>query len=204
MDKISKKMSEVDRTIQMRDQVEQNQTMGMEVYRDGNGKLWLEFRMNIVKPVFIPLAFEYKFSSSIGLVYKEEKVMSHVSSEGGLLYVMKWSRPYASRANDAVTYVTDSGVVVKWLLQRLRSTNVTYNGYTEMVCDNCNVYFTGVLDRRRSITKYVSQHSCGRHVGGGVTPQEIQTRTSNTCKIMKLVLLKKLQWCLASLGLQKR
>ena len=72
-----------------------------------------------------------------------------------------------------------------------------------MVCDSCNVYFTGVLDRRRSITKYVSQHSCGRHVGGGVTPQEIQTRASHTGEIMKLVLLEKLQWCLASLGLQK-
>ena len=53
--------------------------MGMEVYKDGNGKLWLEFSMNIVKPVFIPLAFHYKFSSSIGLIYKEEKVMSRVS-----------------------------------------------------------------------------------------------------------------------------
>jgi hypothetical protein len=37
---------------------------------------------------------------------------------------------------------------MKWVLRCLRSTNVTYNGYTEMVCHNCNVYFTGVLDRR--------------------------------------------------------
>jgi hypothetical protein len=83
---------------------------------------------------------------------------------------MKWLTPDVSHDNDVVRYVTDSGVVVKWVLQRLRSTNFTYNGYTEMVCDNCNVYFTGVLDRRRSITKYVSQHSCGRHVRGGMTP----------------------------------
>ena len=66
--------------------------------------------------------------------------------------------------------MTDSGVAVKWVLQCLRSTNVIYNGYNEMVCDSCNVYFTGVLDKRISITKYVSQQSCGRHVGGGVTP----------------------------------
>jgi hypothetical protein len=100
--------------------------------------------------------------------------------------------------------VTDLGAVVKWVLQYLRRTNITYNGYTEMVCDNCNVYFTSVLDRRRSIIKYVSQHSCGRHVGGGVTPQKIQTRASYTSEIMKNILLEKLQWCLASLGLQKR
>ena len=99
--------------------------------------------------------------------------------------------------------MTYSGVTVKWVLQRLRSTNVIYNGYTEMVCDSCNVYFTCVLDRR-SITKYVSQHSCGRHVGGGVTPREIQTHASYIGEIMKPVLLEKLQWCLASLGLQKR
>jgi hypothetical protein len=81
---------------------------------------------------------------------------------------------------------------VKWVLQRLRSTNVTYNGYIEIVCDSCNVYFIRVLDRRRSITKYVSEHICGRHVGGGVTPHEIQTHASHTCKFMKPVLLEKL------------
>jgi hypothetical protein len=55
----------------------------MEVHKDGNGKLWLEFSMNIVKPVFIPLSFHYNFSSSIGPVYKEEKVMNRASSVGG-------------------------------------------------------------------------------------------------------------------------
>jgi len=74
-----------------------------------------------------------------------------------------------------------------------------------MVYGNCNVYCnTSVLDRRISITKYISQNNCGKHVGGGVTPQEIQTRVSHTGEIMKPVLLEKLQWCLASLGLQKR
>jgi hypothetical protein len=79
MDKISKKMTHVDMTIQMRDKGATKQTMGMEVQRYGNGKLWLEFSMNIVKPIFIHLAFHYKFSSIIVLVYKEEKVMSRVS-----------------------------------------------------------------------------------------------------------------------------
>ena len=82
-------MTQVDKTIQMRNQEATKQIMGIEVHEDGNGKLWLEFSVNIVKPFFIPLAFHYKFSSSIGPVYKEEKVMSLVSSVGGLLYVMK-------------------------------------------------------------------------------------------------------------------
>ena len=113
MDKISKKMTQVDRTIQMRDQGETKQIMGMEVHKDGNGNLWLEFNMNIVKPIFIPLSFHYKISSSIGHVYKEEKVMSHVSSVGGLLHVMKWLIPNVSHANDVVRYVSDSGVALK-------------------------------------------------------------------------------------------
>jgi hypothetical protein len=70
IDKISKKMIKVDMTIQMRDQGAAKQIIDMELYRDGNGKLWLEFNMNIVKPVFMPLSFHYKFSSSICLVYK--------------------------------------------------------------------------------------------------------------------------------------
>ena len=121
-----------------------------------------------------------------------------------MLYVMKWLRSDVSHANDVVRYVTYSGATVKWVLQCLRRTNVTYNGCIEMVCDSCNVYFTGVLDRRISITKYVSQHSCGKHVEGGVIPQEIQTCASHTRKIMKPILLEKLHWCLSSLGLQKR
>jgi hypothetical protein len=60
--------------------------------------------------------------------------------------------------------------------------------------DDCNVYCnTGALDRRRPITKYVSQHICGRHVKGGVIPQEIQTSASHTGEIMKPDLLEKLQ-----------
>jgi hypothetical protein len=39
MDKISKKMTQVDRTIHMRDQGATKQIMGMEIYIDGNGKL---------------------------------------------------------------------------------------------------------------------------------------------------------------------
>jgi hypothetical protein len=59
-------------------------------------------------------------------------------------------------------YGNDSDVEVKWVLQHLRSTNV-------------------------------SQHNCGKHVVGGVTPQEIQTHASHRGDIMKLVLLEKLQ-----------
>jgi hypothetical protein len=106
MDKISKKMTQVNMTIQMRDQGVEKQNMGIEGHEDGNGTLWLEFSMNIVKPVFIPLTFHYKFSSSIGHVYKEEKVMSHVSSVGVFLYVMKWLRPNVSEAQMSPIMVT--------------------------------------------------------------------------------------------------
>jgi hypothetical protein len=57
MDKISKKMTQVDRTFQMRDQGVAKQIMDIEVHKDGNSKLWLEFSMNIVKPSFNPSCF---------------------------------------------------------------------------------------------------------------------------------------------------
>jgi hypothetical protein len=47
--------------------------------------------------------------------------------------VIKWLRLDVSHANDVVRNVTDSGAAMKWVLQHLRSTNVTYNGYTDMV-----------------------------------------------------------------------
>jgi hypothetical protein len=97
-------------TIQMRDQGATKQIMGMEVHKEANGKMWLEFTMNIVKPVFIPLIFHYNFSSSISPIYKEEKVMSHVGSVGGMLYVMKWLRPDVSHASDVVRYMTSVAV----------------------------------------------------------------------------------------------
>jgi hypothetical protein len=54
----------------MRDQEEAEQIMDMKVHIDGNGKMLLGFNMNIVKTIFIPLSFHYKFYSSIGPVYK--------------------------------------------------------------------------------------------------------------------------------------
>jgi hypothetical protein len=49
------------------------------------------------------------------------------SSRRFFLYVMELLRPDVSHDNDVVIYVIDSGVSVKWVLQRLRGTNVTYN-----------------------------------------------------------------------------
>jgi len=51
------------------------QILSTRVHKDGNnGKLWLKFNMNIMKPVNIPIAFHYKFCSHLGHVYNEEIV----------------------------------------------------------------------------------------------------------------------------------
>jgi hypothetical protein len=50
----------------MKDQGETKQIVGIEVHiDDNNGKLWLQFIMNMVEPINIPISFHYKFSSSI-------------------------------------------------------------------------------------------------------------------------------------------
>jgi hypothetical protein len=133
--------------------------------------------------------------------------MSRIScaiSVGGLLDAMKWLRPDISHSVDVVRHMENSGGAVKWVLQSFRGTSVTYNGYSELICDNCNLDFAGILDRRRSTLTYVSKHCFGRHVGGGVIPEKIHILANHTDVFTKPVLLEKLQWCLASLGLQHR
>jgi hypothetical protein len=128
-----------------------------------------------MKLVNIHVSFHYNSSSNLSLVYKEEKVMSHVSSVGGMLDVMKWSRPEISHSLDVTNHMENSGEEVKWVLQCFRGTSVTYNGFSGLVCGNCNLGFAGMLDKRRFTLGYASKNCFGRHVGGGVIPQKIQT-----------------------------
>jgi len=71
----------------MKEQGAKKKKLSTKVHRDEiHGNLWLEqqklilmkFSMNIVKPVNILVSFHDKFSSSLGLVYIEEEVMSSI------------------------------------------------------------------------------------------------------------------------------
>jgi hypothetical protein len=76
----------------------------------------MKLNMNIVKPINIPVSFHYKFSSSLGHVYKEENVMSHIPCAiliGGMLYVMKWLRPDISHSVDVANHMENSSEGVK-------------------------------------------------------------------------------------------
>jgi hypothetical protein len=170
MVEISKIKAQLDMIFQMKDQGAEKQILSTEIHRDNiHGKLWLsqyksivmKFSMNIVKHVNIPIAFHYKFSSSLGHVYKEEMVMSRilcVISVGGLLYAMKWLRPYISHSIDVVNHMSNLGEEVKWVLQSFRDTIVTYNSFSGLICGNYNLDFAGILDRRKSTSTYVSKH----------------------------------------------
>jgi hypothetical protein len=90
----------------------------------------------------------------------------------------------------------NSGGVVKWVLHNFRGTRVTYNGFSCLICDHCNLDFAGILDRRRSTLTYVSKNFLGRHVRGGVIPEKIHILANYTDVFMKPVLLGKLQFVL--------
>jgi hypothetical protein len=76
----------------------------------------------------------------------------------------------------------NSSETIKWVLHSFRGTSVTYNGFSGLVCDNCNLDFAGILDKRRFTSGYVSKHHFGRHVGGGVIPEKnINSRKSYRC-----------------------
>jgi hypothetical protein len=171
---ISKIKVELHMTFQMKDQGAAKQILSTEVHRDGiSGKLWLSQQklilmkliMNIVNPVNILVSFHYKFSSILGLVYIEEKIMSHipcVSTIEGLLYVMKWSRTNISNSVDVVNHMENSGEEVKSMLQSFRGTSVTYNSFIGLVHGNYNLDFAGILDKKRFTSRYVSKHHFGR------------------------------------------
>lgn len=94
--------------------------------------------------------------------------------------------------------------VVKWVLKYFRGTCVTYSGCSDLVCD---LNFVGDIDKRRSTSSYVSTYHFEGQViyGGGVVPKKVHTEENHTNMFINLVLLEKLlQWCVASLGLQKR
>ena len=117
---------------------------------------------------------------------------------------MKCLRSNISHSIDFVRHMANSSEAVKWVLQCFRGIGVIYNGFNVLVCGNCKLDFVGFFDRRRSTSTYISKHHFGRHVGGRVIPEKIQTQANHTDVFTKLVLLEKLQWCMASLGLQHR
>jgi hypothetical protein len=101
MVEISEIKAHLEMTFQMKDQGATKQILSGEVHiDDNNGNLWLQFIMNVVKLVDIPIAFHYKFSSISIPIYKEEKVMSRVNLVGGLLHTMNWFRPDISHLMD--------------------------------------------------------------------------------------------------------
>jgi hypothetical protein len=186
MVEISEIKARLDMTFQMKDQGVTKQILSIEVHIDGihgnfclsqHKSILMKFNMNIVKPVNILVSFHYKFSSNLGHVYKEEKVMSRIScviSVASILFVMKRLRANISHSVDVVKHMENSVETVKWVLQSFRGTSVTYNGFSGLVCGNCNLDFAGILDRRRYILTHVSKNHFGRHVGGGVIPEKLQ------------------------------
>jgi len=57
------------------------------------------------------------------------------------LYAMKWLRLDISHSVDVEKHMTHSGGAMQWVLHNFIGTSVTYNGYSELVCDNCNLDF---------------------------------------------------------------
>ena len=52
-------------------------------------------------------------------------------------------------------YMTNPGEAVKWVLQYLRGTSITYSGCSDLVCGYVYLVFVVDLDKRRSTLGYV-------------------------------------------------
>ena len=126
IEEINRLKTQMARTFDMKDLGAARQILGMEIFRDrSNGKLWLSqqkyvekillrFGMNNVKPVSIPLASHFKFSSSLCPNTDEEKdYMSRIpyaNVVGCLMYAMVCTRPDISHAVGVVSrYMANPG-----------------------------------------------------------------------------------------------
>jgi hypothetical protein len=77
----------------------------------------------------------------------------------------------------------------------------------KVLCDSQSVIHLARNPSYHSKTKHISiKYHFVRHVvdEGGVALEKVHTKVNYADMFMKPVLLEKLRWCLASLGLQKR
>lgn len=116
----------------------------------------MRFNMKGVKPVTIHYAFHSKLSSSLCLIYKEEKVIScilYTSTVRGLMNVMKW--PNISHVVGVVSgHMESPSEAVKRVLKYFRCTSVTYSGCSDWVC---GLDFVGDMDKRIYVSQVMSQ-----------------------------------------------
>lgn len=102
-----------------------------------------------------------------------------------------------------VTYACKEAMCLKGLLGKFRQVQYKVNG----LCGSQSIVH---LDNKlcyHNETKHIAiKHHFVRHVihGGGVVPEKIHAQENHADMFTKLVLLEKLWWCLASLGLQER
>jgi hypothetical protein len=77
----------------------------------------------------------------------------------------------------------------------------------KVFCDSQSAIHLARNTSYHSKTKHISvKYHFVRHIvdEGGVSLEKVHTKVNFAYIFMKLILIEKLQWCLASLGLQKR
>eukprot|EP00253_Pinus_taeda_P029865 PITA_29865 len=135
MEEINRLKAQLSRTFDMKDIGATKHILGMEIHTERkNGKLWLsqqkyvekileKFCMNNVKPVNVPLASHFNFSSVLSpRTYEEKQYMSHVSYAnvvGNLMYVMVSTRPDISHAVGVVSRFMENPGEEHWRAVKL-------------------------------------------------------------------------------------
>eukprot|EP00253_Pinus_taeda_P005058 PITA_05058 len=208
--------------------------------------------MDNVKPVSVPLASHFKFSSSLCPNTDEEKdYMSQIpyaNVVGCLMYAMVCTRPDISHAVGVVSrymeirrrstsgYVfTLAGGANSWMskLQNIVALSTTEAEYIaashackeaiwlkglfgefgrlqdniKLFCDSQSAIHLAKNPVYHSKSKHIPiKYHFVRHVitERGVSLEKVHTKENYADMFTKPVLLEKLRWCLASLGLQKR
>ena len=131
-------------------------------------KILSRFNMKDSTPVSAPHAAHFKLSSRLCPSTKAGKAFMskfpHTSSVGSLMYAMICTRPDLSHAVSVVSrYMTNPGKehwkAVQWIFKYLRGTTDKWlhcGGSNTDVVGFVDFDYAGDLDKRRSLTGYVS------------------------------------------------
>eukprot|EP00253_Pinus_taeda_P009951 PITA_09951 len=219
IEEINRLKTQMARTFDMKDLGAARQILGMEIFRDrSNGKLWLS-QQKYVEKILLRMfdvcdgmyATRYFSCSwlSAGDLDKRRSTSGYVFTlaSGAISWMSKLHNIVALSTTEA-EYIATSHACKEaiWLKGLFREFGRLQDNI-KLFCDNQSAIH---------LAKNLSYHSKSKHIPikyhfvrhviteRGVSLEKVHTKENCAYMFMKPVLLEKLRWCLASLGLQKR
>eukprot|EP00253_Pinus_taeda_P031476 PITA_31476 len=202
---INRLKAQMARTFDMKDLGAARQILGMEIFRGrSNGKLWLSQQKYIEK-----ILLRYVDSVFVGDLDKRRSTSRYVFTlAGGAISWMSKLQNIVSLSTTEAEYIAASHACKEavWL-KGLFGEFGRLQDNIKLFCDSQSAIHLAKNPAYHSKSKHIpSKYHFVRQVISerGVSLEKVHTKENCADMFTKPVLLEKLRWCLASLGLQKK